>query len=640
MATTTPSLGKPVPKPKSEKPHSTDDVLKQDSFILKSNTRYDQIEQRLLEIDAANLLIDKNIERQTRRMATLAKAKLQLFVLLLVLAGLFVYQKYKEIVKKWKNLIDQLKAGACNQDKPHALSLTSAPFHGPALPSFVECSPFFIALCLEYPFFSSLKFANTSFPLAVKYAFTSSCYSCIMAKIDGPYYAGATHVPKIFEVSQMCTLRSNSGECNAETICCEAFKQVYMSRKVNPLLCYINPLYPDECFPTCKVDQYSNLENNSSAAATTAGIQMGTGAAFAAHQVGGSVGKGVGKMVNSGVADATKAAESAENYGNVIGSALMIGAAVGFGFWGASLQRQSVSDSQKDCQKSLVSQLCLGKSGFCQEGTDGSGGDASSALSLPQVHRRYAEQMQTSALKIQEQREAKRRRAQQVSLMGDGPDSGGGGDDETEQFDNWPVQTTPLTVPSGGQAYASCYMSMNGTETATTDVQQEVFSDPSGMAYMECCYARNSCLPKTCVGADTQMCYGDDPTLAPFISGASQTKDLHTLWDKGYQNCVMKDQNDTYYITFCDRPMVLVQKSSSSLSSVQKSSPLGGRDTAAALPDDFLTNGQGQELYCGHQAMHATSARKFICPQSFWGCDTGVIASRSSKNIVPAPNPP
>lgn len=596
----------------------------QTQAIVDSNPQFSQVQQRLLELDAANLLIDKNIERQTARLANVAKAKLQLFVVLVVMIAIFIYQKYKAIKTKWKDLIEQLSAGACNTDKAHRNALAQAPYFGPLLPSFSECSPFFIALCLEYPFFSGLRFSNTAFPLAVKYAFTSSCFSCVMAKIDGPFYMGATHIPKMFEVSQMCTLKSSNGDCNPQVIVCEAFKQVYMSRKSNSLTCYINPLYPSNCYPTCQVDQYYSLTQNSESAGTAAGMQMATGGVFAGHAVGSGVGTLTGSAYTKFKGAALTAEEAAKTSGtisNTVGLVISVATGVGMYFAGKKLHEAAVSDAQQDCQNSLKSQLCLGKSGYCQLGTMGdTNTKGTSDLDIYWMSHRRA--MILKSIK----------KSSPPSAVGDDPEVDPN-EEALNMFANWPVKQPSINVGGRNIAYASCYMSDGSYSTTPVANQQIVFSDPQGRSYTECCFTRNSCLCKTCIGGDTQSCYSDDPVIQNFLNNPKFTKkDLQAeLFDKGYGACVMgdlgpggvDDAGSIFYIVTCDQPMRLV-----------------GNTSQINLPDSFLTNPSSRgENYCGPEASHF-GTRRFICPQSFWGCDQGVIQQMTGRSIVTLPHGP
>ena len=187
-------------------------------------------------IQSALLLTDERLRYNVFRMTRRAQHKFEMFMLVLSFLVWWIVTKLAFIHNKYRDFIAFLDRGAaCKviEDKeykykyalaipgsitsgygPKTLFPNSAPIPfwwppGPILPSYIGSSSFWLALAVEYPVMSMFKFQNSSFPLAVYKAFKSSCFMCVMSKVDGPH-AGATHIPVMFQMSQMCSFQPSA----------------------------------------------------------------------------------------------------------------------------------------------------------------------------------------------------------------------------------------------------------------------------------------------------------------------------------------------------------------------------------------------------------------------------------------------
>lgn len=335
---------------------------------------------KMLEaLQAANMIAERQMADEVHHLYVSSKRRLQL--MLLLLAGILVWitLKVAHIQKKYRGFLQFLKRGACLDYKAfgyntlHYATALSIPGSvsevkdtypvqtlipawwppGPMLPSFTEASPFWIALAIEYPILSIIKFSNSAFPQAVKRAYHSSCFMCVMQKVDGPH-AGATHIPKMFDISNMCSYKASAGKCGADQIICDAFRAIYFARQQSYPQCTLNPTFPAECLGNCQLRNFGPLQISSSAQNESA-IGGGVGWGFAGHTVGSTL-----------TSAASQGSAGVKAAGAVANIAVTAAFAIGGAAIAAALYRQKIKAGRKECDEALYAQMCSNKTNYCR----------------------------------------------------------------------------------------------------------------------------------------------------------------------------------------------------------------------------------------------------------------------------------
>lgn len=338
-------------------------------------------------LNAAILMAENRLLRTTQKMKNASMHRLEMLMFSLSMVIWWAITKYASLKRKYAGFIEFLEAGACMKDPRYQFALASPgsvdkslygdgtmfpnsqPIPdfwppGVVMPSYVHSSALWIAMAVEYPILSTFRFQNGAFPIAVYKAYSNSCFYCVMSRVDA-CHAGASHIPLLFTISNMCSFRPESGVCGADTIICDAFRHMYYSRQNSFPACTVNPPVLEQCLGTCQM-LHRDL-NMSSAAQTTAALQGGTSFAFVGQSVGGTAGSEYAKAVGKSAAET----EGASAVGGLVaGAALgMIGAALN-----SALYQQGVTNARKDCGDSLQWQMCSNKSDFCQWNPDDGGG--------------------------------------------------------------------------------------------------------------------------------------------------------------------------------------------------------------------------------------------------------------------------
>lgn len=224
------------------------------------------------------------LEQLVKKIEKLQTTKYRFWVILLVAILLWMTLSALRVYNKWKHMIQMI-----SQAKKDG--------------SQFDVSGFFTALCLEFPFLTRIRFANTHIPYAIMLSYYSSLSQCQMGTGYNPR-TKTDYLSALVQAGDMCGNKT-SGDCSAESIWCKVFCDDCKTGKTPQCTTSEGCQVCKACENACHSPSYGSAALQYATSMSGWGINIG----FAGHMMGsaasgskfGPIGAGIGLALGLGL---------------------------------------------------------------------------------------------------------------------------------------------------------------------------------------------------------------------------------------------------------------------------------------------------------------------------------------------------